>query len=1050
MILTSGWFEVTDSLSKQVKTRWCIVENGVLWMFKKPGSSEGKDGLPLHDAVVGECNPPVHLQLAIRCRRSGRVLALKATSKDEYSRWMVILSDMARLWSDKRRASILNKQLMAIALENESNKEESVYYSEIDPLPQESHKFAPRRKSEIIQHDSAITSIEEKLHNAKYIRKTLKEIVEATEDLSQLRWAKLHEVQQSGLLGVLEEEHVALEELKFAALIEEFRFMDELKNLIHLATRAVSWNDPAVPAYHRRAIVNSLHKVKKSSAVVLRMAERHWSQKVTMQNAIFTLLGHEARVAAWQQTYTEYCSHLSELRSVFNRSRFTRPEMEEKIFSKKYDLELALVPLQHLTSQRQLIQTIFELLSPGSAEFSSARGTRDFLNEILDSCYQELTELDGSEYVAEMDNALHFDLSKINPIAPGPKLLPRQSIKPPAINANDDEDEERILKKMAKAKSRPSIMFGALTNAVRRFTSEGSALNERRRASMPAFEYPTAQSDSSESENEAEHDEAVVVIPQKTPIDEYEPGKVVPRFFIGEPFYQDYLLAIAEENAEKLLQRGMNEDSVYEVVHSFEEKGCTQWFNNFKVQISGLLGKLSDDERELASILYELVASEAAYLKSLRTLDLHFVRNTDFYDDAVLSPEDRHFLFSGTADHIANSQRLLYAMEGCWEKDLLLNELCSIIHNNAISSSARALTSACYNQRIVAPTLKRLMENLEFSEALIRMENSHVCGRHSLLSYLTLPIKRLGRVKLLLDAMKSILAKMDDPEKMGLRATCESAHAAVDRLITRAELGAKKALSDQSLQTLASRLSFNRIPSLALNAEGRLLVHHGDWRILGRRENGRGAFKPKVPQKELLAFLLTDILLLVDPLASSSTGRLEVFEYSARSDIQLRTIGPGCQEPMPGYLSNDPAAKNSLYLSFRDQSGKLVEMVIGCDNPADKARWLGATRDESNSSRPSPPPRRRRPAILKAVKAYSPSLPDELMLTPGDIIALSRNPGNGWVQGKCVLDGFSGWFPKELTVQLCAGRKSVTFLVDEDDQPPHYATIAFTNRSSVA
>jgi hypothetical protein len=102
---------------------------------------------------------------------------------------------------------------------------------------------------------------------------------------------------------------------------------------------------------------------------------------------------------------------------------------------------------------------------------------------------------------------------------------------------------------------------------------------------------------------------------------------------------------------------------------------------------------------------------------------------------------------------------------------------------------------------------------------------------------------------------------------MGQKAACESALSAVDRLISRAELGAKKAHSDQSLQTLASRLSFNRIPSLALNAEGRLLVHHGDWRILGRRENGRGAFKAKVAQKELLAFLLSDLLLLVDPLA---------------------------------------------------------------------------------------------------------------------------------------------------------------------------------------
>jgi len=53
---------------------------------------------------------------------------------------------------------------------------------------------------------------------------------------------------------------VALEELKFAALVEEFRYLIELKILIQLATRAVSWEDPLVPPYHKRAIVNSLQK----------------------------------------------------------------------------------------------------------------------------------------------------------------------------------------------------------------------------------------------------------------------------------------------------------------------------------------------------------------------------------------------------------------------------------------------------------------------------------------------------------------------------------------------------------------------------------------------------------------------------------------------------------------------------------------------------------------------------------------------------------------------------------------------------------------------
>jgi hypothetical protein len=56
--------------------------------------------------------------------------------------------------------------------------------------------------------------------------------------------------------------------------------------------------------------------------------------------------------------------------------------MKTRAFSERYQLELALVPLQHLNSQRQLLQTIFELLPPGSPELPAARSTRDFLNEV--------------------------------------------------------------------------------------------------------------------------------------------------------------------------------------------------------------------------------------------------------------------------------------------------------------------------------------------------------------------------------------------------------------------------------------------------------------------------------------------------------------------------------------------------------------------------------------------------------------------------------------------------------------------------------------------
>lgn len=66
--------------------------------------------------MVGDSEPPAPLQLAIRCRRSGRILALTTLTKEDYTSWMSALSETVREWREKRRASVLNRQIMAIGM----------------------------------------------------------------------------------------------------------------------------------------------------------------------------------------------------------------------------------------------------------------------------------------------------------------------------------------------------------------------------------------------------------------------------------------------------------------------------------------------------------------------------------------------------------------------------------------------------------------------------------------------------------------------------------------------------------------------------------------------------------------------------------------------------------------------------------------------------------------------------------------------------------------------------------------------------------------------
>jgi hypothetical protein len=94
---------------------------------------------------------------------------------------------------------------------------------------------------------------------------------------------------------------------------------------------------------------------------------------------------------------------------------------------------------------------------------------------------------------------------------------------------------------------------------------------------------------------------------------------------------------------------------------------------------------------------------------------------------------------------------------------------------------------------------------------------------------------------------------------------CESARDAVSRLMARGETAATRAHSDSTLQQLAQLVSFRRVPRFALSAEGRALVYSGSWRVLARREDGRGPMRAKSPYPNLQAVLLSDLLLLIAP-----------------------------------------------------------------------------------------------------------------------------------------------------------------------------------------
>lgn len=94
-------------------------------------------------------------------------------------------------------------------------------------------------------------------------------------------------------------------------------------------------------------------------------------------------------------------------------------------------------------------------------------------------------------------------------------------------------------------------------------------------------------------------------------------------------------------------------------------------------------GSLTTTERYVQEAKFEILTSEASYLKSLNLLKSHFMNHPAFRDTQILSAADRKTLFSYIIPVQECSDRLLSDLETCWQDNIMLIGLSDSIHKNA-------------------------------------------------------------------------------------------------------------------------------------------------------------------------------------------------------------------------------------------------------------------------------------------------------------------------------------------------------------------------------
>lgn len=133
-----------------------------------------------------------------------------------------------------------------------------------------------------------------------------------------------------------------------------------------------------------------------------------------------------------------------------------------------------------------------------------------------------------------------------------------------------------------------------------------------------------------------------------------------------------------------------------------------------------------------------------------------------FRDPQNLDPTDRKTLFSYIVPVLECSDRLLCDLECCWQDNIMLINLAKNIFKHA-EKHFTVYISYCEHQGKLDRALKRLKEtNTTFKETLDVLENDSVCCGLNLHSFLMLPMQRITRLPLLIDAVMTKLKANDD------------------------------------------------------------------------------------------------------------------------------------------------------------------------------------------------------------------------------------------------------------------------------------------------
>ncbi|XP_076846498.1 rho guanine nucleotide exchange factor 5 isoform X2 [Brachyhypopomus gauderio] len=420
------------------------------------------------------------------------------------------------------------------------------------------------------------------------------------------------------------------------------------------------------------------------------------------------------------------------------------------------------------------------------------------------------------------------------------------------------------------------------------------------------------------------------------------------------------------------------------------------WQERCVVRDKGILSQLPKDELLLQESLYEVVTSEQQYLDGLTVAVDHF-QNSQELSLAITSIEHK-LLFYGLHKIREISQNFMSSLVQTLDSSLFCDAICAVVHQYA-SGPFEAYVHYIRNmpyQKQALITLRK--ENPWVVDILSRLEEHPCCSRLPLESFLSLPFQRIPRLKILMETVLKRTRSGSD-----LQTSAERALGEISMVLEECNREVGKMKQMEQLVHIANKTDF-QCKSLPLVSSSRWLLKEGDVLQLCQNDNifGQKRISP------VHVFLFNDLLLVT---TKKGSDRYVVLDHAHRSLVEVRE-GAHLEEDLDGCDLN----RVFQLALIKNHRGTTSHVLLQASTQAERDGWLDVLQTQRGTEEgvyeewdcPQ----------VRCIEAYHGKRPEELSLQREDIVNIFQKRPDGYMEGRRLHDGKSGWFPAACVVEI--------------------------------